>query len=242
MAFGSTSYIVVKYLRGKEKAIHSLSSEVKQSLDASSSRTLDAISRCQSALHNSIAGLSSSVDQISICDTLKIIGYKQLMQTEKDCRGKKIIIVTNSLADDASEDQILPTIIANMKRGKHYQFIAPDTTQNRRDAEALKERIASATLPPDCGAKDSYIYFASDDMFKICAFRDIAIYGAGATEKKLMVGYAELPGRIKTEEASTRTFMEIDRDVCMNLVADIDSVLNRKNSKQYFDTLSIISH
>ena len=238
-AFGSATYVVVRHLPDRDQLGQSLSTALGTALTTGYADVLAAVNDNASTLREAISQVRTSVDQMSICDTLKIIGYKELMNVEQSCQGLEITIITNSLSDDASDSQILPIIVDNLRRGKYYHFIIPDTAQNRRDAEALQRAVADERLPVSSGVAKSFIHFASDEMFKICAFRDIAIYGSSATESKYRIGYAELPGLLKTDDATPRSFMEIDKEVCKNLVTDIDVLLKRRGTGRVFESVPI---
>ena len=171
---------------------------------------------------------------------LNIISYKDLIDVESSYECIGIYIITNSLADDLNDNHFFNAIIENLIKGKKYKFIVPKVASNRRDGCALLGKLSTKLNEKGLLADISKmgeiceVYLVLDEVFRICAFRDVAIYGASINEYERL-GYVELPYIGKDKDPNDRFFIQIDNNVCGQIASDIDTIIQ---NSEYVEALS----
>jgi hypothetical protein len=185
-----------------------------------------------SKLAEQVRGFSENVKLALGNSHVKIITYVDLMKIEQGDSCSEIAIITNSLEDDLNDDHFFNIILANIAKlpPKKYRFVVPNVNTNERDGCALLHKLyckleqTGRKMDEEQIGKLCEVYLVSHDMFQICAFRDIAIYGAGRTEPKPK-GFVELPYVLKTDDPLPRMFMEIDTKVCKQIAKSLDDII-----------------
>ncbi|CAC9596917.1 hypothetical protein [uncultured Gammaproteobacteria bacterium] len=171
---------------------------------------------------------------------LEIINYQQLIQVEKEHACSEIYIITNDLSDDLNDEHFFNTIIDNIVAGKKYKFIIPDIDTNRIDGcsflgklikelKKLKITKQSKNIVDYCE-----VYLVLDQLFRICAFRDIAIYGSELNLHS-RVGYVEIPYIEKKDDPGNRFFIKFNDKICSQMTSDIKIILEKS---EYVEALS----
>jgi len=194
------------------------------------------------SLEQKIEDLKNRINISSASERFKIISYRDLIDVENSHICSEINIITNSLVDDLNDDHFFKVIEANLHKGKKYRFIVPNIDSNRRDGCALLSKLFSNLKKANSGQAKTVkefgnqceVYLVHDEVFRICAFRDITIYGAGINDFNT-VGYVEIPYISKDNDPYERFFIQIDNRVCAQMVNDISVII--KKSK-YFEPLS----